>query len=281
MVEIRQVGTIDPYIAAALAPDGSTLYVNHDGSEVIAYSYPDLVAGSTVITPGTIGGDIGSIACDAAEVLYWWDHTPGGGIALYKSTDPVSFFSTVEEPFAIGLCWSPYDGLLYGFGMVDVVEGEVLSSYDPSIPGGDRQVVDTPVGSTSGFDWYYGTVPTPNGSIWYVRPQTAAAFRVYLYDPTAVNTGSRVAVVESTVVPWNDNNVYWYGDPSGAAPAAGYFYDFEQSRDVESQFDQISPGQRAAAYNPSFTHVCFERGATGEVWEFVGRKWWVGSAGWA
>lgn len=261
------IGTIDPYIAAAMSPDGSTLYVNHDGSEVIAYSFPGLVAGSTVITPDAVAGEIGSVACDSDGVLYWWENTNGDGTNLYASTDPgTPFFATVDEQAPVGLCWSPFDGLLYGFGMVDIVEGQVLSSWDPAVPGGDRQVLVDPPDSPI-LDWVNGTVPTPNGHIWWVWPHsTLAAWRIRHYDPTTTDVFSTVNVVEDGVVPFRDNRVYWYGDPSGADPAAGYSLDFEHSLDGAPLFDAMSPGQRAAAYVPDFSLVCFERGDTGEVW---------------
>lgn len=280
-ISVAFVGTIDPYMAAAMSPDGETLYVNHDGSEVVAYTYPGLVAGSTVATPDVVGGELGNIACDGDGVLYWWENTNGAGTNLYGSTDPgTPIYATVDEQFPVGLCWSPYDGLLYGFGMVVVTEGQVLSSWDPDVVGGDRQLIYTPPGTSDLFDWVNNTVPTLDGLLWWVWPHSnPAAWRLRHWSIPAAAPSSTVNVIEDGVVPWKDSRVYWYGDPSGAAPAKGY-YDSDLGGGVEPEFDQFTQGQRCAAYTPSFSRVCFQRGDTGEVWRIVGRGWWLGVAGW-
>lgn len=280
-MRVTHVGTIDPYIAAAFSPNASTLYVNHDGSEVIAYTYPELVAGATVATPDDTGeepGELGNIACDSAGVLYWWDMTHGNGCRLYKSSDPISFYSTDPDlEDEVGLCWSPYDGLLYGFGMVDITEGQVLSSWDPDVPGGDRQLVYDPPSSSDLWDWPNSTVPTPNGHLWWVMPHSnPAAYRIRHWSVPDADSFSTVEVITDAVVPFRDNRVYFYGDPPG-----GYYYDANHDAGPADPFDVISPGQRAAAYTPAFNRVCFERGDTGEVWEIAGGGWRLGAVGWS
>lgn len=281
-MRVRHVGTIDPYIAAAFAPDGHTLYVNHDGSGIVAYTYPGLVAGATVATPDGTGGAgqmLGTIACDGDGVLYWWDMTDGNGNRLYASTDPLVPFFIGDVQLPMGLCWSPFDGLLYSYGVFDILEDQTLCSLDASIPGGDRTIVLDPP-DTASWGWINGPVPTPNGHIFFNWPHTvAAAARIRHWDPTGVNTSSTVNVVVGSLVPASNNLVYWYGDPSGPDPAAGYSLDLEHSLDDAPEFDIFTGGVRAAAYTPNFRVVAFEHGDTGEVWQLTTGSWATGGMG--
>lgn len=272
---VYHVGTIDPYIAAAFSPDGETLYVNHDGSDVIAYSFPGLVAGSTVLSGYPA---IGSIACDDAGTLYWWENTMGSGLVLWKdhtSPEILYFVDSIERPF--GLCWSPYDDNLYGYGWAVLAEGQALHRFDKTT--GTRTLVYDPPTTDEIIDWFDGTVPAPDGGVWFTEPNPSPDSSMLARFDIDVDDGDFVLVDTHSAVPRTDGSVVLFADPPGAVPAIGLVYFPNLDRDAFPAMDSLDPGVRAVAYTPSFGRVAFERGATGEVWTLVG-GWRVGRVGW-
>lgn len=284
MTGLRHVGTIAPYLAAAFAPDGATLYVNHDGSGIVAYTYPALTVISTVVTPASSGGLIEGIACDDAEVLYWWELTASFGIRLYKDqSSPTSFYDTVDERGPVGLCWSPYDSLLYGFGLTDIVDGECLCSWDPTIAGGDRTVLFTPPGVNDDLKFVNNPVPTLDGGIWWSYPDVpASSSSIHRYDIPGAAGDTADFALDDVFIPRPDGFAWGYGTPRvGGVGAAGYFFYTDASFDWPlAVLDGFSPGPRATAYTPTLGRVCFERGSSGEVWTISEGGWMVGRVRW-
>lgn len=272
---LRQVGTISSYVSSAFAPDGQTLYVNH-GSAISAYPYPSLSGASTVYTaPGS--NTIDGIACDDAGTVFWWEDTgvSPGGMLLYRDTsDQDVLTTTVDETNPETLCWSPYDGMLYSVGVFDVVDGETLRRYDPST--GAATILDYP--TVTGVTAVNAPVPTLDGGVWWSTPNPSLR-SLYRWDIPTSTLDRRTAQVDDGGVPRSSDELWLYGDPSGAAPAGGYRYDFEMSREVLPVLDSFTPGVRACAYTPTLRRVCFQRGATGEVWTIDDRRFWVGSTG--